>query len=268
MTIITFRRTLFLLFMFIAFSLSHYSLAQTSVFVPPSTIAEPASNITIPVRIDSFLKIVTIQFTLEWDKDILLLKGVNDFGLNLNLEDNFKLGAEDGNLSFLWFDNSANASGVNLEDSSTLFSLEFEVVGTPGASSEIAFTNSIATKEIADTSFLPIPSEFFDGKFTVKGSGPLSVNGFNNNPGFVELQPVFPNPLANQSVWRCKTNASTDASFRIYDSHGQIVSLRKLHLEKGWNDITVNRSDLKTSGVFFLFLEAPEFIVTEKLIRL
>ncbi len=235
---------------------------QVSFFVPSSISVEPLSTITVPVKVDSFERIVAAQFTMEWDERVLALQKVDNFGIRLTEEDNFSLSPDMGTLTFIWFDQTPEATGVDLEDSTTIFHLEFDVVGAPGAKSPIEFTSSITPIEIADTSFAPIPSNFSNGEVTVAGA----TSVYNANPSLIEIVPVSPNPVISSTYLRYRLKNATTVTFRIYDSHGRLIKREKLHMSQGWNDITLDRHDLKDAGVYFIHLESPDIFVTQQLI--
>ena len=197
------------------------------------------------------------------DQTVLEIQKVDNFGIRLDLEENFNVERDSGTVTFIWFDQGASAEGVDLEDSTTIFHLEFNVIGEPGEQSPIQFTSSITPTEIADTSFLPIPSTFIDGVVTVSGA---SSTVYNSNPSIINALPPSPNPLGSVTNFRYHIKYSTSATFSIYDSHGRIVKREKLHMSKGWNEITLNRTDLRESGVYFIRLETPEIFVTQQLI--
>ena len=256
------RRIFVLPFTFVLL-VSTNSFAQVSFFVPSSLSADPSTTVVVPVKVDSFNRIVSAQFTMEWDQTVLEIQKVDNFGIRLDPEDNFNIERDSGTATFIFFDQGITAEGVDLEDSTTIFHLEFDVIGAPGSQSPIQFTGSITSIEIADTSFQPIPSSFFDGVVTVNGA---SSTVYNSNPSLIEALPPFPNPLGATTYFRYHLKHSTSTTFRIYDSHGRLVKREKLHMSKGWNEITLDRTELTESGVYFIRLEAPEIFVTQQLI--
>ncbi len=116
---------------------------------PSLTFSSAAPNVgesfCVDVRVRDFTDILSMQFSLNWDPEVIQYESVNGFGIpNLNAS-NFdaSLGAE-GKLSVNWefAPCSPMATGVTLlEDGTVLFRLCFRALGAYGETSPIQLSN-------------------------------------------------------------------------------------------------------------------------------
>jgi hypothetical protein len=100
--------------------------------------AQPGSQACVDVKVQGFVNLLSMQYTMSWDAQVLTYKGVGKPGLPGLGNQNF--GAHrtaEGLLTFVWIDGSLR--GVTLPDESTIFSVCFEVVGKAGAASPFRF---------------------------------------------------------------------------------------------------------------------------------
>ena len=56
------------------------------------------------------------------------------------------------------------------------------------------------------------------------------------------------------------------ASLTIFDVTGKTVAIERGHFARGYNEVTVSKSDLGASGVLYYQLESGEFTATRKMI--
>ena len=138
-------------------------------FINLSTLsAEAGSTVCLPVTVNDFNAIASLQFSLAWDPTILEFSEVKNFNLpDLNAGGFNTTATANGQAAMAWFDNTAQ--GVTLQDGATLFEICFTVVGTTGANSTVVFADSPTQREAA-TSNNTITFTQTDGTVTV-GSG-------------------------------------------------------------------------------------------------
>ncbi len=119
--------------------------------------AQQGASICIGVSIRNFQKIMSMQYSLKWDKKILEFKEVKKFGLPYMSSRNFGAHkAAEGMLTFAWYDQDVR--GISMPDGHTIYELCFEVVGGSGSKSYLEFTGFPTAKEIsnADGAFLDL----------------------------------------------------------------------------------------------------------------
>ncbi len=117
-----------------------------------SVVGMETQIVQVPVRAQSFEDILSMQATFQFDTSVITYYGVGNFnlpGMNItNFGTNF---INQGLINFSWFD--TDLSGENYADSTILFTLLFNVVGSPGDWSDIFLVNSPTPIEYTNTSF-------------------------------------------------------------------------------------------------------------------
>ncbi len=121
-------------------------------FTLPALSALPGDNVCVDVRVENFNAIGTVQFSVQWDPDVLQFASVGAFnpaltGLEIG---SFNANQGNGTLAFAWFDTDLN--GTTLPDSSSMFEICFNVTGALGEESPLNFTNEPTPFQVGDTS--------------------------------------------------------------------------------------------------------------------
>ena len=95
----------------------------------------------------------------------------------------------------------------------------------------------------------------------------LEFNASSNleTPEFALLQ-NRPNPFNNETLIAFTLPESTAGTVTIYDVAGRVLKQYEGDFNKGFNEITVNRSDLSGSGLIYYQLETPTDVATMKMI--
>ncbi|MEL7425969.1 MAG: gliding motility-associated C-terminal domain-containing protein, partial [Bacteroidota bacterium] len=124
--------------------------------------------------------------TLQWDPTIIQYLGNEAYGLPGLSEFNFgEPEVDQGRLTFVWFD--GQVAGVSLADETTIFALQFQVLGEAGESSPISFIDAptpIQIGVIEGIDILEVEGELIDGAVTIESeTEPLdvSVSTVDNN---------------------------------------------------------------------------------------
>ncbi len=121
--------------------ISNFSLAQTAVITLKMESKDVASGeiICLNVSGSNFRRILSTQYSIQWDPAVLAYSGLTNFKLPYMTKENFGVQAVDkGLITCMWIDNSLK--GVNLVDDSSLYQICFKVVGKSGSASSIKFT--------------------------------------------------------------------------------------------------------------------------------
>lgn len=251
----------------ICFSLALAVKAQSvTTIIAPSQTTESGSIIHAPVKVTAFKNIVGLQFTLEWDSTILKFVGTEDFVLGGSTQtETFGTNqASSGLLSFSWLDFSLK--GKSLEDSTRLFTVIFDVIGTPSASTPLAFTDDIAIREVSDTSYTEIPSEFHNGIISV--NGPTSTQVFTNAPHKVKMENAYPNPFHDYTEIRFELKNAVSAQVTIRDIQGKVIHETQQHFLSGNHTMKLTKDMFSATGIYYYTIKTADFFVTQKLIFL
>ena len=179
---------------FICLFLSTAVFAQPEFFVQPQDPnANVGDTVVVDVKVNDFVLLQSFQYSVNWNQSLLeyveIINTNSDLGMlpppaplnfgiaNVNM----------GQLSVIWSD--ADLSGESLTDSTILFSIRLEVLGTGGATSTVSISDNPTVREIIDQNFNDITNT------TTFTNGPATEEGYNNPP-----PPPF-NPCDTSSVF-------------------------------------------------------------------
>lgn len=103
----------------------------------------------VDIKVDSFDSVLGLQFSVDWDENVLAYDSVGNFGLAEFSSSNFTVNFMDnGKLGFAWFDDRAQGlQGETLADGTTLFCIFFKVVGDAGTSTSILIADDPVPRE-------------------------------------------------------------------------------------------------------------------------
>ncbi|MCU0346759.1 MAG: hypothetical protein MUC59_07435 [Saprospiraceae bacterium] len=112
--------------------------------------AQKGKEACVAITARSFKSIVSMQYSLKWDANVLKFKQLKGFGLPGLSADNFGTQATGkGVLTHSWFD--ASVKGVNKADGETLYEICFEATGAAGSKSAVQIVDSPIIIEIANS---------------------------------------------------------------------------------------------------------------------
>ena len=221
-------------------------------FIMKNYSAQASSQITIPVKVKNFTNIMSIQGTIQFDQTKLAFISVQDFGLSLMTQTtNFgttQIGL--GILTFSWIEGSS--SGITLSDSTTIFSISFNVIGAVGTNSALAFVNSPTPFEILDGSANTVAYSWVNGSVLI--SQTVSITEFQSF-GF-HLYQNEPNPLADNTNIVFSLPEESIVTFHIYDILGNNVGIFSDIYPAGINTYNLNlgtncTTNIKSGTYFF-----------------
>jgi hypothetical protein len=235
----------------------------TTIIAPTATV-QPSTIYKADIKVVHFKKIVGMQFTMKWDAAILRFREVKGFVLSANpqTESFGKTKITTGMLAFQWFDESL--VGRTLDDSTTLFSIEFDVIGTSNAFTKMIFTDDIALREIADASLDAIPAEYHTG--TINIASTTGVHAYNSAPHLVKVEDSFPNPFHDYTQIQLNLQASAQARLIIQNVQGQTVYEEQRFFSSGENTLRLTKEMFPVAGTYHYTILASDFIITQKLI--
>ena len=131
-----------------------------------STEAATGAETCLSVTVARFNQIVSMQYTMKWDPQILRFKEVKNFGLPGLRTTNFGTRAADkGILAYSWFD--ANVKGITVPDGTKLYEVCFDVVGKAGSSSSLEFADKPVLIEISNSASQFLGIDGVNGKVRV-----------------------------------------------------------------------------------------------------
>ncbi len=141
-------------------------------FIVDNGGAAEGTSVCIPIRANNFTDIVSFQFSVNWDPTILRYTGVTSLNTNLpGLTSGSVSSLNPGEVGVL-YPISQGTSPETLADSSILFQLCFDIVGTCDQSSVVELTGTPVIIEAYNSqSSQPIGVTSNDGQVDVFGCG-------------------------------------------------------------------------------------------------
>lgn len=237
--------------------------AQISLFFNDQQ-AYPSTIIYADLKVTDFTNILGAQFSIHWDPTVLSFQAVEQFGIeDMTPEENFGMTSiAEGRLGFLWYDESLQ--GMSLNDSTTLFSIKFEVIGEPFSTSEIVFASTPSAIEIADIE---------DVLETILVPGNVEVTNptntvFNSAPEKIKVENSFPNPFATSTRIGFSLRNSATIRLIVTDIRGKVVFEETRPFSGGTQAIDLPESIFPESGTYFYQMRSKDFTVSQKLIHI
>ncbi|MFN7120009.1 MAG: cohesin domain-containing protein [Saprospiraceae bacterium] len=122
----------------------------------PNLSAKSGSNICVDVQAQGFKQLLSMQYTLAWNKNVLEFTELKNF--NLPHLDNNDFGlhlAKDGLLTCAWIDDSLK--GATVADNAALYQVCFKVKGKAGEESYFKITDRPTSIEVIDLREKSVP---------------------------------------------------------------------------------------------------------------
>jgi hypothetical protein len=154
-------------------------------FQASSVTTVAGTSVVVHVTVSDFNRVTTAQGTLAWNPAVLRFLGTEQYGLEGLASGSFgKTLTPEGRLSFSWDD--PNVRGVTAPDGSVIFAVRFEVTGSPGSVSPLAFVDSISVCE-ASVDFVRCTFRALNGQLNVADSSAniSASNGLRLNPAAI-----------------------------------------------------------------------------------
>lgn len=123
--------------------------AGALTIVAPRVNAQSGQTVCAAVTVNDFENIISMQYTLAWDPEIIRFNKIQEFGLPMFGAENFGTHlTEQGLLTSVWIDMSLE--GINRSPGYTIYEICFDVIGKPGTSSVLEFRQSPTPFEVVN----------------------------------------------------------------------------------------------------------------------
>lgn len=246
-----------LLWLLPSFAPAQVSLSFSDVEVEPGAVFETS------VRTSNFNNIISAQFSMKWDPTVIRYDGITAFGIpGLTIESNFgTTNTAAGLLSFLWFD--ANLQGVSLPNDAPLFTIRFEVVGSPLDTTALQIWNMPASVEVADVNSTILPTVLTAGTITVLN--PLGT--FSSAPDKVRIQEARPNPFSDATTLAFELNSPSHLQLKVLDAQGRVISSQQRAFAGGLHSIVLEKEWFPAPGLYYYQIIGPDFRAVQKLLH-
>lgn len=234
------------------------TFAQVGFKLPFVNDAQPGETIILPVQVINFDSISSVQFAIQWDPQVLQFEryilGGNPMFLDSTRFNTSE--AATGFMRFNWY-----GSFRTLINGTSIFRLEFKVIGAVGTSSPVTFTEILSPPAIY--------FEVVQGQnnttygFSPNNQTPLLTHGFvavgftagNDEPrqDNIEVQ-VTPNPFSNSATVTFSLEKGAQIQLKITDAAGKVCYEQQKFFAAGKNGMVIEKTMLRDRGVYFLSL--------------
>lgn len=127
------------------------TMANDLTLVAEHQTAKSGQEVCVNISVADFQNLLSMQYSLVWDPEVLAFENVQGFNLPYLGENNFGLNRQDkGILTFVWIDNALK--GISLADGTVIYQICFKVKGQTGSGSEIKFSPQPTPFEVVDKS--------------------------------------------------------------------------------------------------------------------
>ena len=242
------------------------SLKANNVIVKIDSVsASNGAQVVVAVRVKNFQNIVSAQGTISFNPAVATYSAITQFGVSGMNISNFGLTQiSSGKLVFSWSD--ANLNGVSLADSSALFSIKFDVVGTAGQQTAISLTNSPTTIEFVNTSFTTVAVTSTPGKIQIPSGVQqnnliLFADSLGGLSGSQVIMPIkvkqFNQIVSAQGTVTFNQNVASFVGIEQIGLPGMTMSdfgtsqVNNGKLMFSWSDATLNGQNLPDSAAIF-----------------
>lgn len=238
------KKTIFSVLLFCV--LLNLNALGTVTFIMKNYSAQTGTQITIPVKVTGFNSVLSIQGTVQFDQTKLQFVSVQDFGALPMLSGDFGTTmTSTGKLTFAWVQSAMQ--GVTLSDSTTIFSIKFNVIGSPGQNSLLEFVNSPTPFEVIDPTMSPISYALVNGSVTITPTVSIEESISEN----LTLLQNSPNPFTSETNIIFSLPVGGVVNIYIYDFMGNRVAFFEKYFESGKNSLIWETGDLQSGPYFY-----------------
>ncbi len=193
------------------------------------------------------------QFTLNFDKSAAAFAGVEAGELTKLTKANFGLSLLDkGVITTSW----ANSSTVELDDDAVVFSVTLRAKRDVLLSEVLSVSSDYTAAEAynAELDLMNVELEF-------NTTGAVSADEF-------ALMQNQPNPFRDETTIGFVLPQASTATLTVYDVSGRVLKVYEDDYAKGYNEVSINRSELSGVGVLYYTLQSDDNSATKKMILL
>lgn len=123
--------------------------------------------IFVDVSVTDFEKIVSMQYSMNWDPTILQFEKVQNYKMSGLSGENFGLKeAKEGNLLLAWYDQTVQ--GVDVPDGTNIYQVVFRVIGDSAEKARIKFSSKPIVIEVMKADGTPVYFNKTNGSVTLK----------------------------------------------------------------------------------------------------
>jgi len=144
-------------------------------FSLPFESALPGQNICLPITVSNFTDIQSVQFSINWDPNVLNFTNAQNFNPSVPSLGTANINVDNmaGFITLSWLD--INFTGVDLADGQVLFEICFDVVGNLGDFTPVFFSDNPTALEVTNTGGIQLGFNGQDGQVNITDQSLFAV---------------------------------------------------------------------------------------------
>lgn len=236
-------------------TLEERSYRGNLVFTAEDRSFEAGEIVSIPVSAEDFTGVQGFQFTLEFNSTVFELAEIQPGILDKLSEANFGLTrVNEGIITTSWDNSKTTLTGKT----GALFTLHFRALSSGQISQTLKISSQLTEAEAYAATANADDLEIRNVRLKFNG-------GVDATAGF-ELYQNTPNPFSQSTVIGFNLPEASFATLTVYDLSGKVLKNITGTFAKGFNTVTVSKSELGSHGVLYYRLETPEHTATRKMV--
>jgi hypothetical protein len=229
--------------LFVATSLS----AQNTQFYVESVAADVDNEVIVNVRGINIDTLVGVQFSVQWDKDLLEFIAVDNVAMGGSQGGNFnQTQLAEGRIGYLEADGSL--MGFGLADSTLLFTLRFDALTTVSGTTDITFVEIPLRTSARSSNNNDVEPDLMTGVVTLLGASSLATFAEDDR------LTVAPNPFRDYSQISLSLNYGGNATLELMDISGRTLSRQARSFTPGNTTFNLSGADFPANGTYIVRL--------------
>ncbi|HLP93898.1 MAG TPA: T9SS type A sorting domain-containing protein [Saprospiraceae bacterium] len=226
-----------------------------------SAVAPPNQVVCVPLRSVGFTDVVSFQFGLQWDADILSFHHLENYQLPDWDETDFN-DFQPNCLLTGWA--SITGLPVTKPDGTALVDICFTTISAPGTGSDIVLGDCFPPGNGGNEAFnfnnqnIWNPSQFINGRIDIGPAPSSPTTNLTTASSSFKLQP---NPSTSATTLILNSPEAGNGIIRVTNLAGQLVWEQNINYRSGQNQFPIS-GDALTNGLFLVTLETAQGLST------
>ena len=217
-------------------------------------LLKASESVEVEFKAKDFKQMEGFQLSLAFDQHLLEFEGVGSTNslTGLSQESFGQALISKGLLTMSWFDHEAHS----LEDEEVLFSLHFRAKTTAPLRQAIRLADTYTEAEAYRTGIAPMPLALHIEPSVETPIVQADFQLFQNRP----------NPFTDETIVPFYLPSGEHIIFSVFDVSGKLVLQKQDRYSAGYQEISINSSELPDNQIFYYQLKTDHHMATKKMI--
>ncbi len=212
-------------------------------------IIKSGETYTINTFPDNYEKIIGGQFTIDFDASALDFKNIEGNNSIELTDENFgKTQSDDGFILCSW--NTSASQNLNTEEAF------YNITFTARKDGKLSDYLTINSKKINAEVYVENGNEIEFWNADLSFENEISNNTFT----------ISPNPFSEQTTFNFSLEKAGQVELEIFDTNGRLVFSQQENMPEGENQIEIQKSNLRSNGIYFYKIKTNNNVNTGKII--